>query len=493
MSQPGESVDRVEHVVLLMMENHSFDQMLGCLDEVYADLDGIRAAADRTNSDGRGTDFRLAPTEERQVLQDPHHDHDSVMQQIAGDNGGFVRVFTDAYPASTHDERQFVMGYYPRGFLPALHTLGEHFTVCDRWFSALPGPTWPNRFFALSGTCAGQVAMPSGKQGLEPHWYTEQDQDTIFDRLDDAEKPWKVYFYDFPSSLLLTHQRESANLGRYYQIDDFFADAAGAAADFPAFALIEPRYFGVAQNDDHPPHNTMKAEKLIADAYNALRSNPELWATTLLVVVYDEHGGFYDHVVPPADVLAPDTHTEAFGFTQLGVRVPALLVSPWCDRGVHHTTFDHTSLLKYLCDKWDMAPLGNRAGTANSIAAAIRTTGEPRVEGTPAFIRVANTDLIPDNARAEQTATNGNATGLHHFADWLRRELDAASADAVTRLAVQARRWTRIKHGVAGAAVRFATWLDKGYVRHRAAREQRTAHTVAAVWAAVERRGPTST
>jgi hypothetical protein len=105
--------------VLLMMENHSFDQMLGCLDEVHPDLDGIGNAADRTNDDGHGGVFRLQPTEEKQVLLDPAHDHDSVMGQIADDNGGFVRVFTDAFPRSTRTDRQYVMGYYPRGFLNA--------------------------------------------------------------------------------------------------------------------------------------------------------------------------------------------------------------------------------------------------------------------------------------------------------------------------------------------------------------------------------------
>ena len=484
MSQPGGGADRIEHVVLLMMENHSFDQMLGCLDEVHADLDGIRNAADKTNDDGHGTVFRLQETTEKQVLLDPDHDHVSVMRQIADDNGDFVRVFTDTYPQSTHDDRQYVMGYYRRGFLPALHTLGEHFTVCDKWFSALPGPTWPNRFFALSGTCMGEVAMPAGIQGLNPKWYTEQDQDTIFDRLDAAGKPWQVYYYDFPSSLLLMHQRRAENLARYEFVDKFFDDAAGAEADFPAFAFIEPRYFGEGQNDDHPPHNTMKAQKLIADTYNALRSNAELWAKTLLVVVYDEHGGFYDHVPPPTGVAAPDAHTEAFGFTQLGVRVPALLVSPWCDATAHHTQFDHTSLLKYLCDKWDMPPLGERARTANSIAAAIRTTGEPRIDDTPAFIRVPGASLIPDNARVERDATNANADGLHHFADWLRVQTNTASADVVEALAVEAKGWTKLKHDIGQAAVAFGNWLDRDFVRQRQNRENHTANTVEAVRAA---------
>jgi phospholipase C len=449
--------------------------MLGCLDEVHADLDGVHSTATRPNVDGNGTTFTLKETTERQVLLDPHHDHPSVLRQIADDNGGFVREFTNAYPNSTHDDRQNVMGYYRLDFLPALHALGRNFTVCDRWFSSLPGPTWPNRFLALSGTSMGEVAMPGGLAAADPKWYTGQDQDTIFDRLDAADKSWKVYFYDFPCSLLLTHQR--ANLARYEQFDNFFTAAAGPAAEFPAFTFIEPRYFGEGQNDDHPPHNTMKAEKLIADTYNALRSNPDLWATTLLVVVYDEHGGFYDHVTPPAAV-SPDDHTDEYSFTQLGVRVPALLISPWCDARVEHTQFDHTSLLKYLCDKWEMAPLGERARAANSIAAAIRTTGTPRVDAPP-FIRVPNQDLIPENVTAERDSTNANATGLHHFADFLLRGADELAEDAVIGLATEARAWGRFKYHIGQFLVRFGERLSKDFRQVRTAREARTANTVA--------------
>jgi phospholipase C len=235
----------------------------------------------------------------------------------------------------------------------------------------------------------------------------------------------------------------------------------------------------------------MKAKKLIADTYNALRSNPDLWATTLLVIVYDEHGGFYDHVPPPA-TTAPDTHTQDFGFTQLGVRVPALLVSPWCDATVHHTQFDHTSLLKYLCDKWGMPPLGQR--TANSIAPAIRTTGEPRTADTPPFIRIPNQTLIPEDAQAERDATNANSAGLHHFSDFLRQQLDGATTDAVEDIAVDAKGWMWLKHRIGATAIKLGHWLDKDYTQHRQARAHRTATTVAAMQAATPGKpGPRST
>ena len=173
--------DPIEHVVLLLMENHSFDQMLGCLDAVHDTLDGVRNAAGKSNADGKGNTFYLRPTRERQMKHDPNHEHKAVMEQIAADNSGFVRSFVNDYPKSSLAARQDVMGYYPLGFLPALHTLGSHFTVCDRWFASMPGPTWPNRYFALTGTSMGQVGMPSGVDALDPRWYTEQHQDTIFE------------------------------------------------------------------------------------------------------------------------------------------------------------------------------------------------------------------------------------------------------------------------------------------------------------------------
>ena len=468
--------DQIEHVVLLLMENHSFDQMLGCLDEVHAGLDGIRNAASRSNEDGKGNTFFPQPTQERQMQHDPDHGHAAVLTQIAGNNSGFVRSFANDYPKSSIAARQDIMGYYPLDFLPALHTLGAQFTVCDKWFSSLPGPTWPNRYFALTGTSMGEVEMPDGLAALNPRWYTEQSQDTLFDRLNDKEKTWKIYFYDFPASLLLKNQRRAENLANYHLFDTFFEDAAGPANEFPQFVLIEPKYFGEAQNDDHPPHNIMKAEKLIADTYNALRSNQALWERTLLVILYDEHGGFFDHVPPPSNAVAPDEHTDSFDFTQLGVRVPAILVSPWCDAGVCHTQFDHCSLLKYLSDKWELAPLGNRTKAAASVGQAIRSTGTARSD-TPPFIRVTNQSLIAEHVELERKSSNGNQHGLHHFADYLHAELDKLAADFVDSASHLARNetgWVLLKSALGSAMMRFGQWLNKDFYRARDDREART-------------------
>jgi phospholipase C len=419
--------DPIQHVVVLLLENRSFDQMLGCFSEVYGDLDGIDRLYPGRNSLPPGSpgdprrqqDFAQQPTTLRQMpwrkpdLWDPHHEVPHVRTQINGpparpeQMGGFIADFVAAYPDSTDEARQYIMDYFPLDFLPALHALGRDFTICDRWFSSLPGPTWPNRFFALSGTASGRVDMPGdGTYRLDVPGYFHQQQPTLFDRLNERGIHWKSYFHDLPQSWALGRARLPHTVARYFYIDEFFADARAHAEDFPQFCYIEPDFLGFQQNDDHPPHDVMKGEKLVADIYNALRGNRELWPSTLLVIFFDEHGGFYDHVYPPP-ALPPDPPgqarhelplemlgdalarinpwhkpAETYSFDQLGVRVPALLVSPWVKRGVAKVgglspVLDHTSLLRYLTDKWNLGPLGLRTAQAQSIGALIGDSMRP--------------------------------------------------------------------------------------------------------------------
>ena len=471
------SDDGIKHVVLLMLENHSFDQMLGSLQELFSEVDGVtpELAVTRKNFTIDGVSIVQQKTTERQMSYDPKHEHINVLAQMKDDNGGFVTEFQKAHPKCTADDLNDVMGYYPLGFLPALHTLGKEFTICDNWFASLPGPTWQNRFFALTGTCAGEVLMPEGKELLNPKWYTEQSQFTIFDRLSEQRRSWRIYYYDFPCSLVLKNQRDAKNLSGYAKISEFFTQAAGDEAAFPEFTFIEPQYFGVAQNDDHPPHNVMKAEKLIADVYNALRSNKPLWESSLLVVLYDEHGGFYDHVKPPK-AIAPDELTTAYGFNQLGVRVPALLVSPRCERRVEKTQFDHTSLLKYLTEKWHLGPLGNRTAVANSIGCAI-SKEKPLRDGTIPFIRVSNADLISKDVEAEKNATNSNQTALHHFAEFLLAEQDKGMGEVVQLAADVAKVgdwWIAAKHRLGRWFTFFGARLSSDMRAAQAARQERT-------------------
>lgn len=395
---------QIKHVVLLILENHSFDQMLGAFKAVYTDLEGIDPTVPGVNFDRAGTAFHQVETRERQMFLDPRHEVEHVATQLQATNGGFVRDFEENFKQATDQEKQFIMGYYPLDFLPALHALAREFTICDHWFSSLPGPTWPNRFFALTGTSNGKVNMPQDdKHGLDIRGWFEQDQATIFDRLNEKGIHWKVYFHDIPQTCVLMHQRRLENVARYYYIQQFFQDAAALAADFPAFCLIEPDYMGSQENDDHPPHDIMKAQRLLADIYNALRANEDLWNSTLFVVYYDEHGGFYDHLVPPLAKPPGIYPNPEYTFDQLGVRVPALLVSPWVGKRLEQMEFDHTSLLKYLIKKWDLGPLGDRVAAANSVEAALTVNGSPR-QGTLQRIALNAQQMNPPDADLEEKA-----------------------------------------------------------------------------------------
>jgi phospholipase C len=401
----GADKDPIKHVIVLMLENRSFDQMLGALQKVYPDLDGAEAGGPpRVNVDPEGNRVAQMPRADRKMKGDPKHELPNALNQLSDDMGNFVKDYASAYPSSDRHEWEQVMAYFPPDALPALHRLAREFRVCDRWFSSVPGATWPNRLFFHSGTSIGRAKMPQGPFDLSRHRY---DQDTLYDRLNTRGIAWKIYYGDFPQSMLLEHQWRPQNAKRYRPMEEFYRDAAGPDYKFPSYCFIEPRYYAPQQNDDHPPHDVMGAQRLLADVYNALRANESLWQSSLLVVLYDEHGGFYDHVPPPATV-APDEHRDDYSFDRLGVRVPAVLVSPWVERGVDHTVFDHTSFLKYLIEKWQLQPLGERAARANSLAAALRLAGAPR-EDTPPRVEV------PEASAAEKAAEAAAATELNEL------------------------------------------------------------------------------
>src|SRR6266481_3279980 len=189
--------DPIEHVVFLLMENHSFDQMLGGLQGTAPHLNNLEGIDPthkviNSNRDNAGNVYQQKQTGVTQMIHDPKHEFDNVQEQLEDNNAGFVKAFIKEYPDSSQAEREAIMGYYPPGFLPALHALANDFTVCDHWFSSLPGPTLPNRFLALTGTAKGRVNMPDdGTNTADLNGYFQQDQDTIFDRLTEKSIYWK--------------------------------------------------------------------------------------------------------------------------------------------------------------------------------------------------------------------------------------------------------------------------------------------------------------
>jgi phospholipase C len=356
----------LDHIIVLMMENNSFDRMLGSLFVERSGGGGIKGTANNHWNDDQSASAKpptrhlLQPTKTRVVQPDPNHEHLHVMDQIRGPCKGFVTDFATVYPASDWLQRQEIMGYYPDGDLPNLHKLAKEYTVCDRWFSSMPGPTWPNRVFAHTGTSLGYTT-----NSVANNW----NQTTLYDRFDSNSISWKIYYGDGDvSQTVVLRHAPWVDPMRY-----FYRDVQGPENKFPQFCFIEPHYGTLPwnrqnQNDQHPVSDVFRGEVLIREVYNAIRANQALWQRSLLVITYDEHGGFYDHVDPPSAV-PPDNRTDQtkFDFRRLGVRVPTILVSPWLDQGIITDTFDHTSVLKFVSEKWGLGNfLGDRVASPST-------------------------------------------------------------------------------------------------------------------------------
>ena len=352
---PG--LDNLKHIVVLMMENRSFDHMLGSLSAVNPQIDGISPAL--SNPDTTGAAVRPQPLAEFQGQLDPDPDHHFPavdLQIFGGDTSptrvanmqGFVRSYFNQQQDVGHSQK--IMYYFAQSQLPVLTTLAREFAVFNRWFASIPGPTICNRAFAHYGTSFGRVDMDL--------LYVNEPFQSIYNRLINAnpKRTAKLYYYDTTSSTMeITNllQNQPELFGSYQQ---FLGDCS--SGNLPDYSFVEPNYNDhesdageEVASDQHPDHNIQAGELFIASVYKAIKSSP-LWPNTALLVVYDEHGGIYDHVVPPP--CTPDQFTASandtgtgmpFAFDRLGVRVPAILISPWIPAGtVVNRVFDHASI-----------------------------------------------------------------------------------------------------------------------------------------------------
>lgn len=343
---------RVEHIVVLMLENRSFDHMFGFFDP---DGDAIRdLGGAEWNPGSNGRRVLVSDDASYKGLKDPGHHYPDVAEQIFGTPDpardavptmdGFVKNYA-RQPGVKADRAGDVMKCFPPTRIPVLTKLAEEFALCDAWFSSLPGPTLPNRAFAHCASSNGSVDM-------NPLAFVRLP--TIYERLGDHGVSAKVYAFD-GNSLAFAFPNLLAGSGRYLSsYEDFLKDAKKGR--LPAYSFLEPRYnnyFDHANqrayyaSDQHPPNDVRLGEDLIADVYEAVR-NSSAWENTLLVVTYDEHGGLFDHVPPPTGVAAPGGKSDAvsgFDFTRLGIRVPAVLISPYIEAGsIIHKQLEHASL-----------------------------------------------------------------------------------------------------------------------------------------------------
>jgi len=328
----------VKYVVVLMMENRSFDHFLGFLKRNISAIDGLNGNETQpyNTSDPNSKVIKVNENGFDTGPDDPCHSFNCITEQVYGyakpvnqtatpKMNGFVQNaveqgHTDYNPISEFNETK----------LPILSTLAEQFVVFDHWFCSAPTPTNPNRAYVMSGTSNGYTDNSVPTNGWP--------QQTHFEQVALEGKSWRIYYSDDPWAATYFHNlREPQNLQYIIPIENLWRDITNG--NMSDYTFIEPRMStspNGPSNWQHPDDSVREGEALYKQLYETLRSSP-IWNEMVLVITYDEHGGFYDHVPPPqTGVPSPDNvvSPEGFKFDRLGVRIPTLVISPWVAKGL---------------------------------------------------------------------------------------------------------------------------------------------------------------
>jgi phospholipase C len=414
----------IRHVVVLMLENRSFDCMLGRLYAKSDAFDGLSGGESNIWHKPDGDRAQILvwndPNATAQALNIPDPDPGELFadihMQIQGliDSGapnpgppamgGFVDNYMRQKAQNPAPDPRAVMHYFTPEQVPVISTLARAFAVSDRWHASAPCQTWPNRFFVHTGTAGGWV------DNSPTHF--PYSMETVFDRLEAVGQGWRLYFHDVPQASTLARLWPKAP-AHFRPFDPDFAHDAGSGM-LPAYSFIEPRYFADPltrrmPSDEHPPHNVAYGEALIAEVYHALRGGPG-WNETLLLITYDEHGGCFDHVVPPAATPPGGPYPNGFDFGTFGVRVPAVIVSPYVAPGAvirpaGTTPFDHTSIIATLRKLHGFQPLTARDAAAPDLLSALGP--EPANPGPPSIVAPAVAPAAEEVARSRRTTCSG--------------------------------------------------------------------------------------
>jgi phospholipase C len=398
----------IAHVVVLMLENRSFDSMLGRLYTGRADFDGL-TGNEGNLWNGAPVPVWTSPAMNSQAACIPSPDPNELFVDMIEQIFGFGKQppapatmagFASNYmKAPTNDVRAVMHGFLPDQ-LSVLSALAKAFGVSDRWHASAPNQTWPNRFFVHTGTAGGRV------NNSPPHFPYKMP--TIFNRLTDKQRSWRIYHHDIPQTATLACIWSELPDHLYSFEDDFMNDAMHGR--LPNYSFVEPRYFSDPvlrrmPNDQHPPHSVLFGERLIARTYDALRNGPG-WEQTLFIITYDEHGGIYDHVPPPPAESPDDLQPDGFAFDRYGVRVPAVIISPWISPGSivrppdsSRYPFDHTSILATLRKLFDLGePLTKRDAVAPDFLHGLNLEA-PTNDG-PASLQIPAPDTTNESVMA---------------------------------------------------------------------------------------------
>jgi phospholipase C len=430
----------IEHIVVLMLENRSFDHMLGFL---YTSAGNVSPSGQpyegltgkETNPDANGnpvTVSQITPSTPNAYFMpgaDPGEGYTATNDQLWGSDtapasgtapalDGFIKDFaytlgweqTDGWsilPGTTADD---IMGCFTPEALPVLSALAKGYAVCDHWFCSVPTETLPNRAFVCAGTSQGHMDDKTKA-------YTCP---SVFGLLSQNNLDWRIYGYDAsPLTKEDFPDTKSAAASHFGLFKDF--QAAAAAGTLPPYTFLEPSW-GSTGNSQHPNYDVALGEQLIHDTYEALRSGPG-WNQTLFVLTYDEHGGCYDHVAPPWGATPPDATAGefGFGFDRFGLRVPTLLISPLIPAGTVYrvpagsTPLDHTSILKTVEQRWNLPALTARDKAAPDFGDVLTLTA-PRTDDVLAGV------TVPTSGSA------GPSAGQLSHLEAIREELVAQNA-----------------------------------------------------------------
>jgi phospholipase C len=373
----------IQHVFVLMLENRSYDSVFG-----WSNLTGTTPTGESTRAEGlpaasivnfgrAGTSYQLGQGAPYALRFDPGHEFTDACVQLCGvqvanadtvrndslvlGSAGYPPFATDTSTtgfAGTYEDHSDVVADAFNAFtpdqLPVLNFLASQFGICDNWFASMPGPTWPNRFFAVAGTSSGLDHSPSDAQVLEAVFFNAPiftfPNGTVFSKIQESD--WLIVQGDVAQTRGIYGMQNL--LARFVPMDTLLSRLASNALT-EKFIFIEPTYD--AKNDFrngnsmHPAGDVRKGEALVKQVYDAISAS-DLWSKSVLLVVFDEHGGFFDHVtppiaVPPGSVENARLKTHNFSFDRLGVRVPAIVVSPFVPAGtIDHSLYDHTSILR---------------------------------------------------------------------------------------------------------------------------------------------------
>jgi len=398
------AAQRIEHVVVLMLENRSFDHIFG----YRAGVNGLKgdeynllvptkpvSATNPACYVSNGAPFAVP------VGQGPGHSFaDANWQQYDNANGpgkgfpprnnGFLLnyqnelLYADKVKNATAADFRVVMEAFAPGRLPSIEALADAFCVCDNWYSEVPGPTQPNRLYIHAATSVGYALND---------WSQIFSVRTIYNSLQDAGCSWATYDFDSNEVKEFSQVNTQQNCFRDYT-QSFAADVKSGG--LPNYSFIIPHFVNADQpaNSQHAPQDARYGDNLIADVYEALRSNPSVWQKSALIVIYDEHGGFYDHVIAPSDNIPnPDgidspppsvtvSWAPRFAFDRLGFRVPAIIASPWIAKGkVDSTRYQHTSVLATLKALFGLSSfLTKRDASADSFESLFTELSAPRTD-----------------------------------------------------------------------------------------------------------------